>query len=47
MIAERLGVRLQELRDMPWDDVERWRGYDEGRAIAGCVGPPKVTAKDG
>ena len=43
MIAERLGIKLQELRDMAWEDVERWRGYEEGRAMAACVGPPKTT----
>ena len=34
MIAERLGTQLHELRQLPWDDVERGLGYLDGIDVA-------------
>ena len=38
--AEQLGVGLQELRDMPWDDVQDVMAFRRGADIAAVSRPP-------
>ena len=40
ILAEALGLRLQELRETPWEDVERLMAYRRGVAMAAHSKPP-------